>query len=55
LPINREVFIRGINHNVGQEDWTTQWVLQSATRYVPNFFILGSSTNGVLGQNILSY
>lgn len=55
LPIVREVFIRGIAHNIEQSKWVTTWHLQSATRYAPNFFLLDSPTNGVLDQNILSY
>lgn len=55
LDIIREVFIRGISHSIGQESWVTSWIFQSATRYISNFFILGSSTNGVLDQNILSF
>lgn len=51
-PVSREVFIRGVAHSITQENWTTQWILQSATRYVSNFFILGSSS---LDQGILSY
>lgn len=53
--ITRQVFIRGINHEISQENWVTTWTLQSATRYTSNFFILNSATNGVLDQNILSF
>ncbi|WP_327047297.1 hypothetical protein OG320_05230 [Microbispora sp. NBC_01189] len=51
-PIVRDCFIRGINHEVTQATWITTWTLQSATRYISNFFQLGS---GILNSNIVSY
>jgi hypothetical protein len=54
-PITRQVFIRGITHSISQENWVTTWLLQSATRYTANFFVLNSATNGVLNQNVLSF
>lgn len=50
--ISRECFIRGIQHEIGQATWITTWTLQSATRYLNNFFLLGS---GVLNNNYVSY
>ncbi|MEV7804983.1 hypothetical protein AB0O28_18740 [Microbispora sp. NPDC088329] len=50
--VTREVFIRGITHEIGQATWITTWTLQSATRYISNFFLLGS---GSLNSNIVSY
>ncbi|TQS14613.1 hypothetical protein FLW53_09645 [Microbispora sp. SCL1-1] len=51
-PIVRDCFIRGIYHEIGQATWVTTWSLQSATRYISNFFVLGS---GVLNSDIVSY
>lgn len=51
--IERDVFIRGISHEVGQS-WRTTWSLQSATRY--SFFTLDHSTSGRLSAgNALGY
>lgn len=47
-PIVREVFIRGIAHDIGQATWKTTFTLQSATSF-GNFFTLDSPTFGVLG------
>jgi hypothetical protein len=53
--VEREVFIRGIEHTIeGGHQWETTWVLQSATQ-VGSFFTLGHATLGVLGQNALVY
>jgi hypothetical protein len=54
-PISRDVFIRGIEHQIdlAKRDWTTTWTLQSATKY--QFFVLGSNSLGVLGSNALAY
>lgn len=54
-PIIRDVFIRGIEHgmDLANRDWVTTWTLQSATKYA--FFVLGSTTLGVLGTNVLAY
>jgi len=49
LPISREVFIRGISHQVGQASWKTTFILQSATDY-GSFFTLNDSVLGVLGN-----
>lgn len=48
-PIVREVFIRGITHEIGQANWKTVFNLQSATNY-GNFFTVGDPTLGVLGS-----
>ncbi|WP_068925043.1 hypothetical protein [Planobispora rosea] len=53
--VEREVFIRGIEHTIeGGWRWETRWVLQSATQ-VGSFFTLGHATLGVLGANALVY
>lgn len=49
LPISREVFIRGISHDAKQADWTTTFVLQSATDY-GSFFTLNDPALGILGN-----
>ncbi|MBO4272378.1 hypothetical protein [Microbispora triticiradicis] len=51
-PIVRDCFIRGVAHEVTQATWVTTWTLQSATRYISNFFLLNS---GTLNSNIVSY
>jgi hypothetical protein len=33
MPIVRDVFIRGIQHEIGQVFWRTTWQLQSASKY----------------------
>jgi hypothetical protein len=47
--ISREVFIRGISHEVGQATWITTWILQSATKY-GSFLTLDHSTLGLLNS-----
>ena len=51
--ITRDCFIRGVSHQGSADDWRTQWVLQSATRY--QFFILDHPSMGVLDVNALAY
>lgn len=53
--IRRQVFIRGIEHEItGGWGWDTTWVLQSATRY-GSFFTLSHPVLGVIGANALVY
>ncbi len=52
-PIERDVFIRGIEHAFTRETWRTRWVLQSATRY--SFLVLDDATLGRLDNNALAY
>lgn len=52
--ITRDVFIRGISHNITPSTWKTTWVLQSATKY-GSFFVLDNSILGVLNSNALGY
>lgn len=52
-PIERDCFIRGIKHEITISDWTTTFVLQSATKYV--FFTLDDAIKGVLDQNALGF
>lgn len=51
--ISREVFIRGVEHEISPLNWTTRWVLQSATKW--SFLILDHATLGALDSNALSY
>lgn len=51
--ISREVFIRGVEHVIAPMDWTTAWVLQSATKWA--FMILDHATLGTLDSNALGY
>ena len=53
-PIVREVFIRGIVHDIDcrARRWRTTWSLQSATKWA--FFMLGHQSLGVLGSNALA-
>jgi hypothetical protein len=52
-PIERDCFIRGIEHTVGPMQWLTTWTLGSATKY--SFLILDDATLGALDGNALSY
>src|SRR5262249_29623279 len=53
-PITRDVFIRGIQHDIGDEQaWRTTWTLESATRY--QFLILDHATLGQLDNNALGF
>jgi len=47
--ISREVFIRGITHEIDQATWVTTWTLQSATKY-GSFLTLDHSTLGRLNS-----
>jgi hypothetical protein len=52
--IQRDVFIRGVEHewSASPARWRVTFTLQSATKW--GGFVLGSSTLGVLGQNALA-
>jgi len=52
--ISRDVFIRGVQHAITDSTWLTTWVLQDATS-LPQPFILGDATNGVLGTSRLGF
>jgi hypothetical protein len=52
-PIERDVFIRGITHDITLAGWRTSWTLQSASRFA--FLTLDHSTLGVLDSNALAY
>lgn len=52
-PIERDVFIRGIEHRFTRETWRTKWVLQSATRF--SFLVLDDPTLGRLDHNALAF
>lgn len=53
-PITRDVFIRGIEHQVSDEfEWRTVWTLESATRY--QFMILDNALLGMLDNNSLGF
>lgn len=55
-PITRDAFIRGIQHNVGQQSWATTWTLQSATKFVGNFLTLDHAVLGILDNgNLYGY
>lgn len=47
--ITRDVFVRGISHEIGQATWTTTWVLQSATKY-GSFLTFDHSSLGLLNS-----
>lgn len=51
----RELYIRGINHDwsAQSKQWLTTFDLQPVSR-LP-FFIIGSATQGVIGQNVLAW
>lgn len=52
--ISREVFIRGVKHEIGQWRWTTTFQLQSASK-VGNFLTLNHPELGKIGRNALVY
>lgn len=52
-PIQRDVFIRGVAHEIAPKHWRTTFALQSATRF--EFLLLGSADLGTLGDNALAY
>jgi hypothetical protein len=52
--ITRDVFVRGIDHEIGDGlAWRTIWTFQSATRYA--FLVLDDPTLGQLDSNALAY
>lgn len=53
--ITRDVFVRGIAHEIGQATWHTTFTLQSATKY-GNFLLLDHPVLGMLDSgNALAY
>lgn len=53
-PIDKDVFIRGVEHTFAPEEWLTTWVLQSAERY-GSFLTFDHAELGLLDQNALSF
>lgn len=51
--IDRDVFVRGITHEVTRAAWRTTWALQSATKF--SFLTLDHASLGVLDSNALAY
>lgn len=51
--IDKDVFIRGISHDIKPDSWLTTWQLQSASRTA--FLVLDHATLGKLDQNALAY
>ena len=51
--IEREVFIRGIQHEIGNDSWRTTWALQDVNQFT--MFILDSASYGVLDTNTLGF
>lgn len=51
--ISRDVFIRGISHDIGTATWTTTFVFQDATKFA--FLVLDHPTLGRLDHNALAY
>lgn len=52
-PIVRDVWIRGIEHEITPDNWITRWHFQSASKY--NFLTLDADPGGRLDQNMLSF
>lgn len=52
--LEREVFVRGIHHEIGQWFWETKFTLQSASK-VGNFLTLNHPELGRIGRNALVY
>ena len=51
--ISRDVFIRGIAHQIGLATWSTRFTFQDATKFA--FFVLDNATLGRLDANALAY
>src|SRR5687768_11539750 len=51
--ISRDVFIRGIEHAIGRDTWSTRFAFQDATKFA--FFVLDNPTLGRLDANALAY
>lgn len=52
-PIERDCFVRGVEHASDGESWTSAFVLQSAARYA--YFVVGDPLYGVVGENAIAY
>lgn len=52
-PIQRDVFIRAIKHEITVSNWITTWVFQSATKFA--FLTLDDPLLGKLDQNALGF
>lgn len=52
--IERDCFIRGIEHRIEASDWYTIWTLQSSAA-AGSFFIIGDATLGRLDRNPLGF
>jgi hypothetical protein len=52
---SRELLIRGVNHTWSRKgkQWLTTWDLEPVT--ATPFFVIGSATQGVIGQNVLAW
>lgn len=53
-PVIREVFIRGVEFDIQQFDWTVSYTLQSATK-VGSFLTLDHPVLGRIGRNALRF
>lgn len=53
-PVTREVFIRGMEFDIQQYDWTVAYTLQSATK-VGSFLTLDHPVLGRIGRNALRF
>jgi hypothetical protein len=51
--IERDVFIRGIQHDINDQSWRTTWTLQAASRF--SFLTLDNTVLGLLDTNALVY
>ena len=51
--IQRDVFIRGITHDIGRDTWRTTWALQDADKFA--FLVLDNATLGRLDYNAFAY
>lgn len=52
-PIDRDCFVRGIEHSSDGAEWTTAFVLTGADRY--SFFVVGDPVYGRVGMNAVAY
>ncbi|MEU4399786.1 hypothetical protein [Micromonospora orduensis] len=52
-PIERDVFVRGVEHDSDGEKWTSALATQPASRYA--FFTIADPILGVIGANAIAY
>lgn len=52
-PINRDAWIRGIQHTFGPDSWQTTWTLQDTAKF--NVLVLNQATLGRIDYNVFGW